>query len=99
MALRRSGSPPRRGRKGESGEEAPPAPEGSARAGDPNFMMSLARGLAVIRCFGEPGARLSIAEVARAAGLPRAAARRCLYTLETLGYAGSDGRAYFLSPK
>src|SRR4051812_36391837 len=65
-------------------------------ASDPDFMTSLARGLAVIRAFSERDAQLTIAEVARAAGLPRAAARRCLHTLEALGYAGSDGRTFFL---
>ncbi len=67
--------------------------------GDPNFMTSLARGLAVIRAFTERSPALTIAEVAKATGLPRAAARRCLLTLEQLGYAGTDGRAFFLTPK
>lgn len=68
-------------------------------AGDPNFMTSLARGLTVIRAFSDREPKLSIAEVARLTGLSRAAARRCLHTLETLGYAGSEGRSYFLKPK
>jgi IclR family pca regulon transcriptional regulator len=62
-------------------------------------MTSLARGLTVIRAFSDREPHLSIAEVARHTGLSRAAARRCLYTLEQLGYAGSDGRIYFLKPK
>jgi IclR family pca regulon transcriptional regulator len=37
--------------------------------------------------------------VARITGLPRAVARRCLYTLVQLGYVGTDGRGYFLQPK
>ncbi len=77
--------------------ESPAAP--AAEAADPNFMTSLARGLLVIRAFTEQQPRLSIAEVARLSGLPRAAARRCLLTLEKLGYAGSDGRSFFLRPK
>jgi IclR family pca regulon transcriptional regulator len=76
--------------------EPPPA---GGEAADPNFMTSLARGLVVIRAFTEQQPRLSIAEVARLSGLPRAAARRCLLTLEKLGYAGSDGRSFFLRPK
>jgi IclR family transcriptional regulator, pca regulon regulatory protein len=67
--------------------------------GDPNFMTSLARGLMVIRAFTDREPNLSIAEVARITGLPRAVARRCLYTMVQLGYVGSDGRAYFLRPK
>ena len=67
--------------------------------GDPNFMTSLARGLMVVRAFTHKEPNLSIADVARITGLPRAVARRCLYTLMQLGYVGSDGRAYFLRPK
>lgn len=78
-------------------EPLPPSP--GDEAADPNFMTSLARGLVVIRAFTEQQPRLSIAEVARLSGLPRAAARRCLLTLEKLGYAGSDGRSFFLRPK
>jgi len=71
----------------------PPAPPS-----DPDFMLSLARGLAVIRAFGEGKPQLSIREVALATGFSRAAARRCLHTLSTLGYAtGADG-LYELTP-
>jgi IclR family pca regulon transcriptional regulator len=66
---------------------------------DPNFMTSLARGLSVIRAFTDQEPNLTIAEVARLAGISRAAARRCLYTLAQLGYAGSDGRTFCLRPK
>ena len=66
---------------------------------DPNFMTSLARGLSVIRAFTERDQSLTIADVARITGLPRAAARRCLHTLTQLGYAGTDGRTYCLRPK
>jgi IclR family pca regulon transcriptional regulator len=66
---------------------------------DPNFMTSLARGLSVIRAFTDQEPNLSIAEVAKLAGISRAAARRCLYTLAQLGYADSDGRTFFLRPK
>src|SRR6187431_3728172 len=66
--------------------------------GDPDFMLSLARGLSVIRAFGDGRARLSIADVARATGLSRAAARRCLYTLSTLGYATAAAGGFELTP-
>jgi IclR family transcriptional regulator, pca regulon regulatory protein len=71
----------------------------SGNGADPNFMTSLARGLAVVRAFTGSAPQLTIAEVARVSGLPRAAARRCLYTLERLGYVGSDSRRFFLRPK
>src|SRR5262245_5244680 len=69
------------------------------RAGDPDFMTSLARGLHVIRSFTGFDRRLTIADVSRATGLTRAVVRRCLYTLRELGYAGTDGRTFFLQPK
>lgn len=69
------------------------------RGGDPDFMTSLARGLHVIRAFAGVDRRLTIADVSRATGLTRAVVRRCLYTLRELGYAATDGRAYFLQPR
>lgn len=70
-----------------------------AFAGDPNFMTSLARGLAVIRGFSQDQRRLSIAQLSQRTGIPRAAVRRVLYTLARLGYVGSDdARHYALQP-
>ena len=69
------------------------------RAGDPDFMTSLARGLHVIRAFAGLDCRLTIADVSRATGLTRAVVRRCLYTLRELGYAASDGRSFYLQPR
>jgi IclR family pca regulon transcriptional regulator len=66
--------------------------------GDPDFMLSLARGLAVIRAFGEGRQRLSVAEVGRLTNLSRAAARRALYTLSVLGYAKFSNGMYELTP-
>lgn len=65
-----------------------------------DFVQSLARGLTVIRVFdGEP-AELSLAEVARRADIPRAAARRFLRTLEQLGYVRATADARFrLTPR
>ncbi len=67
-------------------------------ASDPDFMLSLARGLAVIRAFGEGKPQLSIREIALATGFSRAAARRCLHTLMTLGYATGAGGVFELTP-
>lgn len=66
---------------------------------DPNFMTSLARGLAVIRAFSDQRRSLSIAQLSHKTGIPRAAVRRCLYTLKQLGYADSEGNAFSLKPK
>jgi IclR family pca regulon transcriptional regulator len=79
---------------------SPSDPENALfRGGDPDFMTSLARGLHVIRAFAGVDRRLTIADVSRASGLTRAVVRRCLYTLRELGYAGTDGRLYFLQPR
>lgn len=68
--------------------------------GDPNFMTSLARGLDVIRGFSREKRQMSIAQLSQKTGIPRAAVRRCLYTLRELGYVEcTDGRNYALRPK
>ncbi len=64
-----------------------------------DFVQSLDRGLAVIRAFGPDRDKLSLSEVARATGLTRAAARRFLLTLVSLGYVRSDGRLFSLRPR
>src|SRR5262245_48923861 len=77
-----------------------PASEIQGFAGDPNFMASLARGIAVIRGFTQQRRRLTIAQLSQRTGIPRAAVRRCLYTLGQLGYVASDdGRTYALRPR
>ncbi len=71
----------------------------SVRASSDQFVQSLARGLAVIRVFDGDNVELTLADVARRAGIPRAAARRFLLTLETLGYVRFDGRVFRLTPR
>jgi IclR family transcriptional regulator, pca regulon regulatory protein len=75
------------------------APSVDAADGDPNFMTSLARGLAVIRAFSQHRKKLSIAQISHQTGIPRAAVRRCLHTLARLGYVTVDARDFALSPK
>lgn len=64
----------------------------------PEFVESLARGLAVLTAFGEGRAELPLTAVAEATGLARATARRSLITLEHLGYVASEGRLFRLTP-
>jgi IclR family transcriptional regulator, pca regulon regulatory protein len=64
-------------------------------SGDPNFMTSLARGLAVIQAFTDPKRQMTISQLSQKTGLSRAAVRRCLYTLQKLGYAGTDDNRHF----
>ncbi len=77
-----------------------PSADIDAFTGDPNFMTSLARGLAVIQAFSQRRHHLTISQVSTTTGLSRAAVRRCLYTLAKLGFAGSDdNRHFFLRPR
>lgn len=69
-------------------------------AGDPNFMMSLARGLTVVQAFTQQHQQMTISQLSVKTGLSRAAVRRCLYTLAKLGFAGTeDGSRYSLRPR
>ncbi len=70
-----------------------------ALTGDPNFMTSLARGLAVIHAFQERKRQLTIAQISHRTDISRAAVRRCLHTLMQLGYVTTDGRTWSLLPK
>lgn len=56
-----------------------PAPTGD-QAPEVAVVRSFERGLAVIRALSEPGSGQTLAEVARATGMTRAAARRFLAT-------------------
>ena len=67
--------------------------------GDPNFMDSLARGLAVVRAFTEHRRCLTISQISQKTEIPRAAVRRCLYTLEKLGYVTSSDHVFALRPQ
>ncbi|MBZ0139251.1 MAG: helix-turn-helix domain-containing protein, partial [Pseudorhodoplanes sp.] len=69
-----------------------------ARA-DRDFIAGLGKGLSVIECFDEENVSLGVSAVAARAKLSRAAARRCLLTLQRLGYAELDGGLYRLTPR
>ena len=66
---------------------------------DPSFMTSLARGLAVVKAFSDQRRAMTIAQLSHKTGIPRAAVRRCLYTLKQLGYADSEANNFYLKPK
>jgi IclR family transcriptional regulator, pca regulon regulatory protein len=76
-----------------------PVAEIQALTDDANFMTSLARGLAVIAAFTDRRRHPTIADLSRRTGIPRASVRRCLYTLEKLGYVASDANTFSLLPK
>jgi IclR family pca regulon transcriptional regulator len=62
-------------------------------------MGGLAKGLEVIRAFTREHSGLTLSEIAAIARMPAATARRCLLTLEELGYVTRSGRAFLLRPK
>lgn len=79
--------------------QAGDAPEASS-AGDPNYMTSLERGLAVLQAFSQERRVLTTSQVSQRTGIPRAAVRRCLYTLAKLGFvAEEDNRLFSLRPR
>jgi IclR family transcriptional regulator, pca regulon regulatory protein len=72
----------------------------AAPAGDPNFMTSLERGLAVLQAFSQERRVLTTSQISQRTGIPRAAVRRCLYTLAKLGFvAEEDNRLFSLRPR
>lgn len=64
-----------------------------------NYVTALARGLTVIRAFSGQNQSMTLSDVARVAVLPRATVRRCLLTLQALGYVNVVGRFFSLSPQ
>lgn len=63
------------------------------------FVEALAKGIAILECFGATHPEMTLSEVARTVGLTPAAARRSLITLQALGYVGQIGRRFHLKPK
>jgi len=66
---------------------------------DPDFVNSLARGLAVLSCFGTGRKRLTLTQVAELTDLSRGTARRFLLTLCKLGYVATDEKYFWLTHK
>ncbi len=83
-------------------KSASPAPPVSAvddltaQAGNPDFVLSLARGLRVIESFEAHYEGRSISEISQSTGLSRASIRRLLLTLELLGYVERRRQVYRL---
>ena len=65
----------------------------------PEFVEALAKGLAVLECFDAAHPDMTLSDIARRTGVTPAAARRCLITLQALGYVGQNGKRFHLRPK
>lgn len=63
-----------------------------------DFVESLDRGLRLLQSFGTTTGPMTLSDAARAAGLPRATARRILFTLQRGGFVASDGKLFSLTP-
>src|SRR6478752_7481002 len=70
--------------------------KGEERATD--FVESLDRGLRLLQKFGASSGPMTLSDLARAAELPRATARRILFTLERGGFVATDGKLFSLTP-
>ena len=71
----------------------------AAFEGNPDFVLSLARGLAVIEAFQDRADGVTVGDVASRTGLSRASVRRILITLELLGFASHNGPVFKLSSR
>ncbi len=63
------------------------------------FVRAIARGFSVVEALGRSPGRHTLSEVAEAADISRAAARRVLATLVSLNYCEPDGRYFRLRPR
>lgn len=64
-----------------------------------DLVVGLGRGLQVIESFDEDYPRQTVAEASQRTGIPRSAARRHLLSLCHFGYAQTDGKQFWLTPK
>lgn len=71
----------------------------AGRGKGPDFVEALARGLDVLAAFGERRPRMTLSEIAAAAGLARPTARRLLLTLAELGFVRAGDGYFTLTPR
>jgi len=83
-------------RAGTGATGLPRADDFAAYAGNPDFVLSLARGLRVIESFAGFKEGRSVVEISQSTGLSRASVRRILLTLELLGYVDRSRQVHKL---
>jgi IclR family transcriptional regulator, pca regulon regulatory protein len=64
-----------------------------------DFIAGTAKSLAVLECFSAEKQRLNATQAAERTGLTRAAARRHLLTLQSLGYLEGEDGSFWLAPR
>jgi IclR family pca regulon transcriptional regulator len=84
-------------RKSSEAVKQPRAKKGKVRP--PEGMAGLAKGLGIIETLGSNRSTLSVSDAARATGITRPAARRCLLTLTEFGYLVHDGKLFRPTPR
>ena len=75
------------------------APEARYPIAAEDLIAGLGRGLSVIEAFDDEHWRMTIAEVSARTAIPRTAARRHLLSLCHFGYAETDGKQFWLTPR
>ncbi len=73
--------------------------EDADNRGATDFIESLDRGLRVLELLGGGQQPMTLSDLAKAADLPRATARRILFTFERAGFVESDGKLFRLTPR
>jgi IclR family pca regulon transcriptional regulator len=74
-------------------------PTDAESRGATDFVESLDRGLRVLEMFGGSQQPMTLSDLAKAVDLPRATARRILFTLERAGFVATDGKLFRLTPR
>lgn len=74
-----------------------PSPKPSLDKRD--WIAGLEKGLGIIEVFDDQHPRLTASQAGARCGLTRTAARRYLLTLAHLGYVGTDGKLFWLTPR
>ena len=64
-----------------------------------DWIAGLEKGLGLLEAFDEVHPRMNATQAALRCGLTRTAARRYLLTLAHLGYVGTDGKLFWLTPR
>jgi IclR family pca regulon transcriptional regulator len=64
---------------------------------DSEYLSTLERGLSVLRAFSRERPEMTLSEVAAQTGLSAAVARRCLHTLQELGYVVKRDKRFLLT--
>jgi IclR family pca regulon transcriptional regulator len=64
-----------------------------------DWIAGLEKGLGIIESFDGANPRMTVSQAAARCGLTRSAARRYLLTLAHLGFVGTDGKLFWLTPR